>query len=78
MRACDILLSHPSGRLLTIEKESAMNNVHSAGQVIHREPGSAQLESEGHVPEVGASVWRYPQTVVVGDIEESERWDGLS
>jgi hypothetical protein len=55
-----------------------MSNVRSVGQAIHEEPSLLRLDTEVRVPEVGTSVWRCPQTIVRGDLEEAERWDGLS
>ena len=55
-----------------------MTNVLCVGQALHEEPALPRLDIEVRVPEVGMFVWRCPQTAVLGDIEEGERWDGLS
>ena len=55
-----------------------MSNVLSAGQTIHDEPELPVIAGEIRVPEVETSAWLCPQAVVRGDIEEGERWDGLS
>jgi hypothetical protein len=55
-----------------------MSNVHSVGQGSHDEPGLQVAVTEVRAPEVGVSTWLCPQAVVRGDIEEGERWDGLS
>jgi hypothetical protein len=55
-----------------------MSDVYSVGQMIHEGKVLPVTATEVRVPEVGASAWVCPQTVVRGDIEEGECWDGLS
>jgi hypothetical protein len=59
-------------------KGVSMGNTCSVGQAIHEEPALLGAEVNVRVPEVARPVWVCPQAVVRGDIEEAERWDGLS
>ncbi len=55
-----------------------MGNTRSVGQAIHEEAALLGAEVNVCVPEVARPVWVCPQVVVRGDVEEAERWDGLS
>ncbi len=55
-----------------------MANGHAVGEAIRDDKGLQVTGAEVSVPEVGAFVWRRPQGVACGDVDEGERWDGLS